>query len=81
MERRLNHLEARCHRRMIAVTAAEYGLSPHDLLEEAEVFFSQSLDQQLAEVDRLAPDLIAEGICTAPELDDIKATLMREYRP
>jgi hypothetical protein len=81
MERRLNQLEARRHRRMIAVTAAEYGLSADDLMAEAEAFFAMPLDQQVAEVDGLAPNLIAEGICTAAELDDIKATLMREYRP
>jgi hypothetical protein len=50
MERRLNHLETRCHRRMIAVTAAEYGLSADDLMAEAEAFFAMPLDQQLVQL-------------------------------
>jgi hypothetical protein len=65
---------------MIQCTAAEYGITYADFMEEAEAFFAMSLDAQLAEVDRITAELQAHGM-TMDNIDDIKATLIREYRP
>ena len=78
--RRLERMEAAQVQRLYRQTAAEFGLDPEALMEEGELFFAMSLDEQLAEVDHLAPELIAEGICNAAEIDDIRATLWEHYR-
>jgi hypothetical protein len=87
LERRLSRLEeaqalaeAQRIRQMYATTAAEHGLTVEEFMEEAECFLSQSLEDQLAEIDRIAAALEAEGM-TWDDVADIKATLTREYRP
>jgi hypothetical protein len=79
-ETRLRRLEGRRQRRMIAAMAAEVGLTADELLEEAHEFFSLSLEDQLAQVDAIAAALQAEGL-TMDDVDDLKATLRREYKP
>jgi hypothetical protein len=78
-ERRLRRLEAGRRRREIAATAAQYGLTYEQLIEEAEMFFAQPLDAQLAQVDEIAAELQAEGM-TMDDIDGIKADLVRYYR-
>ena len=83
LQRRMDALEAaqaRRQYRMIAATAAEYGLSADELLEEAHDFLALPLAEQLAEVDRIEAELRSAGFSTE-DLADIKATLIREYRP
>lgn len=83
LQRRMDALEAaqaRRQYRMIAATAAEYGLSADELMEEAHEFFALPLAEQLAEVDRIEAELRSAGFSTE-DLADIKATLIREYRP
>jgi hypothetical protein len=75
--RRLQRLEARRQYRMIAATAAAYGLTADELMEEAHRFFGQSLDEQLADIDHIADELRAEGL----DVDELKSRLIREYRP
>jgi hypothetical protein len=79
-EKRLRRLEAWRRRRAIAAMAAEVGLTAEQLLEEAEAFFSLSLEEQLAQVDEIAAALQAEGL-SMDDVDELKATLTREYRP
>jgi hypothetical protein len=79
-ERRLRRLEAWRQRQKLTAMAAEVGLTVDELLEEAHEFFSLPLAEQLAEVDRIAPHLQAEGM-TMDGIDDIKADLARYYRP
>jgi hypothetical protein len=83
LHRRLDALQAaraRRQRRMIAAMAADVGLTAEELLEEAEAFFALSLEDQLAKVDIIAEELRAEGL-SMDDLDDLKATLTRHYRP
>jgi hypothetical protein len=58
LERRIRRLEQAEQRRQTwenyRMVSAEYGFDPHELMDEAEEFFAMPLDQQLAEVDRLA---------------------------
>jgi hypothetical protein len=79
-EKRLRHLEARRRRRTIVAMAADVGLTAEELLEEAGAFFALSLEAQLAEVDEIAAALQAHGL-SMDDVDDLKATLTREYRP
>jgi hypothetical protein len=79
-ERRLRRLEARRRRQQLTAMAAEVGLSVDELLEEAELFFALPLEEQLAKVDSIAEELRAEGL-SADDLDDLKDTLRREYKP
>jgi hypothetical protein len=83
LKRRLDAIEvarARQQRRIIAATAAEYGLSVNEFLEEAEAFFTLPLAEQLAQVDDIDAELCRQGI-SMNDIADIKATLIREYRP
>jgi hypothetical protein len=80
LERRIERLEAYQLRHMYRQIAAEFGMDPEELQAEAQDFFSQSLEHQLAEVDRLAAALQAEGM-RMDDIDEIKQTLVREYRP
>jgi hypothetical protein len=80
LKARLNRLAAEYQRRMIAATAAEHGLTYAEFMEEAEEFFSLPLAEQLAKVDAIAAELQAEGL-SWDDIDDMKATLIREYRP
>ena len=83
LRKRLDALEATAARRrrhLYTAAAAACGLSLDELLEEAERFLSQPLEDQLAEVNRLAAALQAEGM-RMDEIDEIKQTLVREYRP
>lgn len=84
LEKRISRLEATQAayelREMYARVAAECGMDPDELMEEAEAFLRLPLAEQLAEVDRLHADMIAEGL-TMDDAEDIKATLVREYRP
>ena len=80
ISRRLSRAEARAQRAMIQRTAAEYGLSYADFMEEAEAFFAMSLDAQLAEVDRIAAELQAHGM-SMDDVAEIKATLTTHDRP
>jgi hypothetical protein len=83
LQRRLDALEAaraRCQRREITAMAAEHGLTYNELMEEAEAFFSLSLEDQLARVDAVAADLQTHGM-TWGDVEDIKQTLIRENRP
>jgi hypothetical protein len=77
---RLERLEAEHRRRTIAAIAAEQGLTYEELLEEAAEFFRLSLPEQLAKVDAIAAELQAEGL-SWEDVDELKATLIREYRP
>jgi hypothetical protein len=83
LQRRLDALEAtraRRQRREIAAMAAEHGLSYDEFMAEAEAFFSLSLEDQLAKIDVIAAELQAEGF-SMDDVEEIKATLIREYRP
>jgi hypothetical protein len=83
LDARLARLEADLHRhrlRLIAATAAQYGLTRDALLEEARAFFALPLAEQLAEVDRAEADLRREGFSDA-DLAHIRETLTRDYRP
>jgi protein-disulfide isomerase-like protein with CxxC motif len=80
LDRRIERLEAWQQRQLYRQIAAEFGMDPDELQEEAEDFFSQSLEDQLAEIDRLRAEMEAEGV-PWEEADEIKATLVREYRP
>jgi hypothetical protein len=79
-ERRLRRLEAHRQRQQLTAMAAEVGLTVAELLEEAGLFFALPLEEQLAKVDEIAEELRAEGM-SADDLDDLKATLTREYQP
>jgi hypothetical protein len=78
--KRLERLEAEHQRRTITAMAAEQGLTYEELLEEAEEFFTLPLTEQLAKVDAIAAELQAGGL-SWDDVDEIKATLTREYRP
>jgi hypothetical protein len=78
-ERRLRRLEVTRQRREIAAIAAEVGLTVDELLEEAELFFRMSLEEQLAEVDKIAGELRAEGL-SMDDVAEIKATLVQHDR-
>jgi len=83
LQRHLNTIQtarARRQRQEIAAMAAEHGLTYDEFMEEAEVFFALSLEDQLAKVDAVAAELRAEGL-SMDDLDELKATLTREYRP
>jgi hypothetical protein len=83
LKHRLDAIEAaraRRQRRMMAATAAEYGLSVDEFLEEAEAFFTLPLAEQLAQVDDIDAELRRQGM-SMNNVADIKATLIREYRP
>jgi hypothetical protein len=72
--------QARHQRQKLEQMAAEVGLTADELLEEAEVFFRLSLDEQLREVDRIADALQGEGM-SMDDVVEIKADLVRHYRP
>jgi hypothetical protein len=83
LKRRIDAIEAterRRERQWLARMAAECGLTVDELLAEAEDFFSLPLVEQLAEVDRINEGLQAEGL-SMDAIEDIKATLIRKYRP
>jgi hypothetical protein len=80
LKTRLNRLQAEYQRRTITAIAAEQGLTYEELMEEADRFLSQSLAEQLAEIDGIAEALEAEGM-TWDDVADIKATFIGEYRP
>jgi hypothetical protein len=60
--------------------AAAQGLTYEELLEEAAAFFGLPLATQFERVDAIAIELQAEGL-SWDDVDEIKATLTREYRP
>ena len=70
----------RVQRRMIATMAAEQGLTYDEFLEEAQLFFSLPLVEQLATIDDIHEELRREGM-SMDDIDDMKAMLIREYRP
>jgi hypothetical protein len=70
----------RVQRRMIAIMAAEQGLTYDELLEEAQLFFSLPLVEQLAKIDDIHEELCREGM-SMEDITDMKAMLIREYRP
>jgi hypothetical protein len=70
----------RVQRRMIATMAAEQGLTYDELLEEAREFFRLPLVEQLAKIDDIQQELCREGM-SMDHIDDMKAMLIREYRP
>jgi hypothetical protein len=78
--KRLEQLEAEHQRRTITAMAAEQGLTYEELMEEAAEFFALPLATQLAKVDAIAAELQAEGL-SWEDVDELKATLIREYRP
>ena len=78
--KRLEQLETEHQRRTITAMAAEQGLTYEELLEEAEAFFSLPLVEQLAKVDEIEAELRHNGM-SWDDVADIKATLIREYRP
>jgi hypothetical protein len=83
LDARLTQMERELQRRRAAEVrriAQEFGLTVEALLQEAEQFLSQPLEAQLAQVDEIAAEMAANSE-PWPELDAIKATLMREYRP
>jgi hypothetical protein len=82
LKRRLDAIEvarARRKRRIIAATAAAYGLSVAEFLEEAEAFFTLPLAEQLAQVDEINAEIRRQGL-SMDAIADINATLIREYR-
>jgi hypothetical protein len=83
LKRRMEAIEAaqsRRQRQMIAATAAAHGLIFDEFMEEPKAFFSLPLAEQLAKVDVIHAELQAEGMSWA-DIDEIKETLIREYRP
>jgi hypothetical protein len=80
LKTRLNRLQAEYQRRTITAIVAEQGLTYEELLEEAEAFFALPLAVQLDQVDAIAAELQAEGL-SSDDVEEIKATLTREYRP
>ena len=80
INRRLARAETRAQRAMIQRTAAEYGLTYDEFMEEAEAFFRLPLAEQLAEVDRIAAELQAHGM-SMDDVAEIKATLTTHDRP
>jgi len=78
--KRLERLEAEHQRRTITAMAAEQGLTYEELLGEAAEFFALPLAQQLEQVDAMATELQAEGL-SWDQIEELKATLTREYRP
>jgi hypothetical protein len=77
---RLEKLETEHQRRTITAMAAEQGLTYEEFMEEAEAFFSLPLVEQLSKVDDIEAELRREGM-SIDGIADIKATLIREYRP
>jgi hypothetical protein len=61
--------------RNLAAAGAPYGISADDLLDEARRYFALPLAEQLAELDTLTDEFSGE------ELADMRAFLIREYRP
>jgi hypothetical protein len=80
LKTRLDRLQSHYQRRTITAIAAKYGLSVDELLEEAEEFFALPLAEQLARIDAIDAELRREGM-SWDNVADIKATLIREYRP
>jgi hypothetical protein len=84
LERRISRLEQAQERtqswRHYQMVAAEFGFDAAELMDEAEAFFALPLVEQLAEVDRIAAESLTQGI-PWDEVEAIKATLVREYRP
>ena len=84
IERRVARLEAAQARRRwraeVTAMAAECGMSYAEFMEEAETFFRLPLAEQLAEVDRIAAALQAEGM-SMDDVAEIKATLTTHDRP
>jgi hypothetical protein len=87
LERRISRLEAeeaerdeRWLRGLYAEVAAEFRLHPEEVYEEGERFLSLPLAEQLAEVDRLHAEMVAEGL-TMDNAEDIKRTLTEHCRP
>jgi hypothetical protein len=84
IDARLTHIEEQLRQRALwrvyQAEAAALGMDPHDLKRECEDFLSMPLHQQLEEIDELARQCAAEGM-DWPEVEAIKATLRREYRP
>jgi thymidine kinase len=81
--RRLAQLEAAAvqrQREIVAEFARASGQTVDEVLADAEQFFALPLAEQLAEVDRIAAELEAQGM-TMDDIEEIKATLIREYRP
>jgi hypothetical protein len=76
LKARLERLE----RRMITAMSAEQGLTYEEFLEEAEAFFSLPLAEQLAQVGDIDAELRRQGM-SMDDIADIKATLIRKYRP
>jgi hypothetical protein len=82
-KRRLAQLEAvavQRQREMVVEIARASGQTVDKFLADAERFFALPLSAQLAEVARIAAALQAEGM-TMDDVEDIKASLVREYRP
>jgi hypothetical protein len=83
LERRITRLEAaaaeRQGRQILGEIAAAEGLTVDELAQEAEAFLGLPLAAQLAEVDRIAAELAAQGLAMN-DRDEIKAILVREYR-
>jgi hypothetical protein len=69
---------ARCAR--IVQRTRQYGVTDADILDQARRMFALPLAEQLAEIDRQAAILRAEGL-TAADLRHISYTLTRYYRP
>ena len=76
---RLSRLEAAARQRLYGKIAAELGMTVEAMLAEAEQFLSQPLAAQLAEVDAIYAEMVAQGEAW-PEYEEVKATLTREYR-
>jgi hypothetical protein len=80
LKTRLDRLQAEYQRCTITALAAAEGLTYEEMMAEAERFLSQSLEEQLAEIDGIAEALQAEGM-TWDDVAELKATLTRECRP
>jgi hypothetical protein len=80
LKTRLDRLQAEYQRRTITALATAQGLNYEELLEEAEEFFALPLAVQLNKVDAIAAELQAEG-WSGGDVEALKATLIREYRP
>ena len=70
----------RRQRRHLTATAAQYGVTVDDLLDEARRMLALPLVEQLAEIDEQADLFRANGLTDA-DLQHIKQTLTAYYRP
>jgi hypothetical protein len=72
---RLQRLEVAHLRRLWTEAGQPYGLSAHEILDEARRYFALPLAAQLADLDTLTDEFSGEELAT------MRTLLIREYRP